>query len=72
MAEEKKPLEGKGLKIELSRIALKIASRARRKKTDEFPRLNIALGLINHAQNLVGVDATKARRLLTSAKSLVK
>lgn len=72
MAEKKDDLRGKQLTVEIARIALKIASKARRAKPDELGKLNIAIGLVNHAQGLVNIDDTKAARLLSMTKGIVK
>lgn len=69
---EKKELIGKALKVEISRAAIKIGSKARQADADGLGKLNIALGLVNHAQGLVNVDDTKANRLLSLAKGLLK
>jgi len=71
MAKEKEELVGKALMTELSRYALRIGRKAESSAVKDKTNLILAIGLINHAQGLVEVDATKARRLMGQVKKLI-
>ena len=70
MADEKDP-SGKELQKAIGRQATKIATKMRRAKPEELPKLNSAMLLLNQAQMLVGVDDTRANRLMSIAKNMV-
>jgi len=65
-------LEGKPLKVSLARTAIKVGNRIKNANPEDAQRLIVAIGLLNHAQGLVEVDDSKANRLLSLGKSLIK
>ena len=68
MAEEK--LEGQKLKLEIAKYATRVGREASKATTlEKQGKLSTAIGLLNHAQGLVGFSDSKARRLLTSVKT---
>lgn len=68
MAEEKSKDET--LSREISQIALRLGRQATNAKPDQKTNILIAIGLINHAQILVGMDNARARRLTSQAKRI--
>ncbi len=69
---EEDELEGKKLATELGKYATRI-SREAVKDVDakRQAELATAIGLLNHAQGLVSVNDSLARRLLASVKRLI-
>ena len=67
----KKPGAGnKALKLQLSRMALKIGRRIASSEEKVTPKLSAAVGLLNQAQLMVNSEARIARRLLDQARRL--
>ncbi len=67
-----KELTGKEVKAELARLAIKAANLASKFEGDKLVKLNIGVGLLNHAQGIADSDKTKANRILAKVKSLIK
>lgn len=66
-------LKGKKLLGEIAKYALIAGRGLNRKKIDPIvlQKKVVTIGLLNHAQNLVNVDDSKARRLLNLAKKSI-
>ena len=70
--EEDEELKGKQLSLELAKFATRVGREA--VKDIDLKRQNeliTAIGILNHAQGLVGISDSRARRLLTSVKRLL-
>jgi len=68
VAPETPKLKGEGLLKELAITATRIGRASRRATGEKLSKLNIALGLLNHAQALVDIHPSRARQLLALAR----
>ena len=69
---EETEIKGERLIKELGREAIRVSREAVRADSEKKLDLIIASNLLNHAQNLAGIDDTKGRRILGQVRRLIK
>lgn len=63
--------KGDVLRKSIGRTSERVGRAGIRAKDKDYPKLSLIMGMLNQAQTLVGLDDSKARRILGQARRML-